>query len=392
MATRSGAGRSGRRSTDVDGARVTASCVVTGGASGIGRALCQRFAAEGAAGGGGRRPRRRRRAGHRRARIGDRAHGRRRRRHRRGRRRGGRRRTEAELGPIDLFGSNAGILGLGGIEAPDETWQRIWEVNVMAHVYAARAVLPRMLERGGGYLLSTASAAGLLSQPGDAPYTVTKHAAVALAEWLAITYGDQGIKVSCLCPMAVDTAMLGRRGPTEATGTERPGAARRTPPRCRASSPEPWPTPWSRACRDERFLILPHPEVATYEQRRAADRDRWLAGMRRLSAALMSGARGVGTEAPPRGTDTVVSDASVSRGRADAGNQGKRNRARCLGHRRCRRHRGAGRPRRPGRRPHPGATTRIGSRSRCCRDAPTRCPAATPWYRSRCRGRWRRTT
>ena len=101
-------------------------------------------------------------------------------------------RTEAEVGPIDLFASNAGILGYGGIEVDDQVWERVWSVNVMAHVYAARALVPRMVGRGGGYLLSTASAAGLLSQPGDAPYSVTKHAAVALAEWLAVTYGDQG--------------------------------------------------------------------------------------------------------------------------------------------------------------------------------------------------------
>src|SRR4051794_23550470 len=115
--------------------------------------------------------------------------------------------TEA-LGPIDLFVSNAGIGVAAGIEAPDEAWDNIWHVNVMAHVYAARAVLPAMLGRGEGYLLNTASAAGLLSQIGDAPYSVTKHAAVGFAEWLAITYGDRGIKVSCLCPQGVRTDML----------------------------------------------------------------------------------------------------------------------------------------------------------------------------------------
>ncbi len=262
-------------------------CVVTGGASGIGRALCQRFAAEGAravvvvdrdADGAISTARS----------IGDQAtprtadvtveadvealveH------------------TEDEIGPIDLFASNAGILGYGGIEATDETWSLVWSVNVLAHLYAARAVVPRMVERGGGYLLSTASAAGLLTQPGDAPYSVTKHAAVALAEWLSITYGDQGITVSCACPMAVDTAMLG--------GAQQAGDAADAPAGLGSAagaaavqgilSAEQVAEAVVEGVRSERFLILPHPEVATFEQRRAADRDRWLAGMRRLSAAL----------------------------------------------------------------------------------------------------------
>ncbi|HEY8547241.1 MAG TPA: SDR family oxidoreductase [Acidimicrobiales bacterium] len=186
-------------------------------------------------------------------------------------------RTEAELGPIDLFVSNAGILSRGGIEASDETWDLVWRVNVMAHVYAARALVPRMLARGGGYLLNTASAAGLLSQPGDAAYSVTKHGAVALAEWLAITYGDQGIKVSCLCPMAVDTAMItGAAEGIEGTAGARAAAVRGI------LAPEAVADVVVEGLRDERFLILPHPEVAAYELRRASDHDRWLAGMRRL--------------------------------------------------------------------------------------------------------------
>src|SRR5215213_9718598 len=125
--------------------------------------------------------------------------------------------AEAAFGPVDLCCSNAGIAVGGGVEATDDDWQRIWDVNVMAHVYAARAVLPSMLERGEGYLLNTASAAGLLTNLGTAPYSVTKHAAVGLAEWLAITHGDQGIKVSCLCPQGVDTDLL-RAGAQDASG------------------------------------------------------------------------------------------------------------------------------------------------------------------------------
>jgi NAD(P)-dependent dehydrogenase (short-subunit alcohol dehydrogenase family) len=278
-------------------------CVVTGGASGIGQALCQRFAAEGA----------------KTVVVVDRdadgalatadALG----------SRGTAltadvtveadieavvERTEAEIGPIDLFASNAGILGFGGIEAPDSVWESVWAVNVLAHLYAARAMVPLMLERGGGYLLSTASAAGLLSQPGDAPYSVTKHAAVAFAEWLAITYGDLGIKVSCVCPMAVDTAML-RGGAGSAIEDNELADATRAETQAAAVagilSPDRVADSVVAGIRDERFLILPHPDVATFEQRRAGDRDRWLAGMRRLSADLVSGARRVGSEAPPSG-------------------------------------------------------------------------------------------
>ena len=117
-------------------------------------------------------------------------------------------RAEATYGPIDLFCANAGI-GLGaGPETPDDAWERIWKINTMAHVYAARALLPGWLARGEGYFLATASAAGLLTQIGSAPYAVTKHAAVAFAEWLAVTYGDQGVRVSCLCPQGVRTGMF----------------------------------------------------------------------------------------------------------------------------------------------------------------------------------------
>ncbi len=183
--------------------------------------------------------------------------------------------TEVEHGGIDLFCSNAGIIVKGGVEVANDDWQRIWDVNVMAHIFAARAVLPGMIARGGGYLLQTASAAGLLSQIGSAPYAVTKHAAVALAEWLAITHFDQGIRVSVLCPQGVRTNML------EGAGFEGVGAF------LRESALEPGQVAEEvvRGLAAERFLILPHPEVAEYVRRKAGDYDRWLRGMRRLQAA-----------------------------------------------------------------------------------------------------------
>lgn len=178
--------------------------------------------------------------------------------------------TERDHGPIELFCSNAGI-GLGrGIDEPDTTWQKIWEVNVMSHVYAARNLIPRMVQRGGGYLLNTASAAGLLSQIGSVTYAVTKHAAVALAEWLSITHGHEGIKVSVLCPQAVRTAMTAGReeGVASVDGM---------------LEPEQVADAVVEALAAERFLVLPHPEVAEYMRRKTADYDRWLAGMRRLA-------------------------------------------------------------------------------------------------------------
>jgi len=204
-------------------------------------------------------------------------------------------RTEDEIGPIDLFVSNAGLGGGGGIEAPDEVWSALWQVNVMAHVFAARSVIPRMVDRGGGYLLSTASAAGLLTNLGNAPYTVTKHAAVALAEWLAITYGDAGIRVSCLCPMGVDTPML-----RSASGD----LAGRSAATQGILSPADVADAVIDGLREERFLIVPHPEVLDFERRRTADRDRWLTGMRRLQADLAEVAPTVRDPAGPRPTDT----------------------------------------------------------------------------------------
>ncbi len=178
--------------------------------------------------------------------------------------------TENDHGPIDLFCSNAGI-GLGrGIDASDEDWQTIWEVNLMSHVYAARNLIPRMSARGGGYLLNTASAAGLLSQVGSVTSAVTKHAAVALAEWLAITHGRDGIKVSVLCPQAVRTAMT--------AGNE--GGVASVDGMIEA---EQVADTVIEALAEERFLVLPHPEVAKYIQNKANDYDRWLRGMQRLN-------------------------------------------------------------------------------------------------------------
>jgi NAD(P)-dependent dehydrogenase (short-subunit alcohol dehydrogenase family) len=192
--------------------------------------------------------------------------------------------AEEAYGPIDLFCSNAGILTLGGVNVPDADWERTWSINVMAHVYAARAVLPGMVARGEGYLVHTASAAGLLAQPGAAPYSVTKHAVVALAEWLSITYGDKGIRVSCLCPQAVRTNLA---GPGVIGGEPgRHAAAAGAASRDGVLEPEDVADVVVAAIEAEQFLILPHPEVAAYEQRRAEDRDRWLRGMRRMQAAL----------------------------------------------------------------------------------------------------------
>jgi NAD(P)-dependent dehydrogenase (short-subunit alcohol dehydrogenase family) len=179
-------------------------------------------------------------------------------------------RVEAEVGPIDLFCSNAGISVAGGVEVDNDGWQNIWDINVMAHVWAARHLVPLMRERGGGYLLNTSSAAGLLSQVGSAPYAVTKHAAVGLAEWLALSYGDQGIKVSVLCPQAVRTEMT--RGLEDHVASI-DGML----------EPEPVAEACVQAIRDETFLVLPHPEVLGYIRAKTENYDRWIAGMRKLN-------------------------------------------------------------------------------------------------------------
>jgi NAD(P)-dependent dehydrogenase (short-subunit alcohol dehydrogenase family) len=180
------------------------------------------------------------------------------------------------FGQIDFFCSNAGIGVQGGPEASDADWERSWAVNVMAHVYAARAVLPQMLARKEGYLVQTVSAAGLLAQIGSAPYSVTKHAAMSFAEWLAITYGDEGIRVSALCPQGVKTNML--------FNAEFGGGAFLLEG---ALEPDQVAADVIKAIREERFLILPHPEVAKYFQNKANDYERWIRGMRKLQAKVM---------------------------------------------------------------------------------------------------------
>jgi NAD(P)-dependent dehydrogenase (short-subunit alcohol dehydrogenase family) len=186
-------------------------------------------------------------------------------------------------GQVDVFFSNAGIPGPDGgpSEASDAEWERAWRINSMAHIWAARALLPEMLERGDGYLVSTASAAGVLTQVGAMVYSVTKHAAVSIAEWLSITYGDRGIKVSCLCPLGVRTPML------ELALEDTVGAAALL--RDELLEPEDVAEAVLAGIRDERFLILPHPQVAKYMGYKGQDNERWLAGMRRMVAAARAG-------------------------------------------------------------------------------------------------------
>lgn len=184
-------------------------------------------------------------------------------------------RTENEVGPIDLFCSNAGITGKCDLTTPNEEWQRIWEINLMSHVYGARAVVPRMIARGGGYLLHTASAAGLLNQIGSASYGVTKHGAIGFGEWVALTHGHQGIKVSMLCPQAVRTAMTDNEGMgTQAASVDG------------LMEPEDLAEVVIDGLREETFLILPHPQVLEYMRRKTSDYDRWIRGMNRLQQKI----------------------------------------------------------------------------------------------------------
>jgi NAD(P)-dependent dehydrogenase (short-subunit alcohol dehydrogenase family) len=175
------------------------------------------------------------------------------------------------LGEIDVYCANAGVAPEGGPEAPEDAWAQAWDVNVMAHVRASRLLVPRWLERGSGRFVATVSAAGLLTMLGSAPYSATKHAALAYAEWLSATYGRRGIVVQCLCPQGVRTRML------EATG-----AAGDVLLREGALEPEQVAEALWEGLQDDRFLVLPHPEVHDYYTARASDTDRWLAGMRRL--------------------------------------------------------------------------------------------------------------
>jgi NAD(P)-dependent dehydrogenase (short-subunit alcohol dehydrogenase family) len=187
--------------------------------------------------------------------------------------------VERREGPIDLYCSNAGIARNLDVDASDEQWNEMWRVNVMSTVVAARHMLPRWVERKTGYLMVTASAAGLLSTFGDAGYSATKHAAVGLAEWISITYGDRGIKVSCLCPQGVRTNMVFGPGTDGALGSEQVR-------RLGVIEPEEVAEAVVQALREERFLILPHPEVATYFRNKAENHDRWLGGMRKLQRQL----------------------------------------------------------------------------------------------------------
>jgi NAD(P)-dependent dehydrogenase (short-subunit alcohol dehydrogenase family) len=185
---------------------------------------------------------------------------------------------EQVVGPIDLFVSNAGIAIAGGAEVPDAEWDRIWRINTMAHVWAARALVPDMLRRGTGYLVSVASAAALVTQIGSAPYAVTKHAALAFAEWLSVTYGARGLRVSCVCPLGVRTAMLDT--------ADLPVAGLLLP---NAIEPAAAAAAILHGIEREEFLILPHPEVREFVRRKWDDNERWLAGMRRLAASLHAG-------------------------------------------------------------------------------------------------------
>lgn len=192
------------------------------------------------------------------------------------------RETEQQIGPIDLLCSNAGVAysdepGWMATSQTNEQWERIWKINVMGHVWGARAVLPGMIRRGGGYLLHTVSAAGLLNQIGDASYSTTKHAALGFAESVAITHGDQGIKVSVLCPQAVATRMF---------SSEEHSAAADAASVDGVLSPEEVAGVVVQGLAAESFLILPHPKVRDYMSRKTSDYDRWLGGMRRFRRSL----------------------------------------------------------------------------------------------------------
>jgi NAD(P)-dependent dehydrogenase (short-subunit alcohol dehydrogenase family) len=188
-------------------------------------------------------------------------------------------------GPVDIFVSNAGVPGgMGGPDTPDELWDEAWRVNVMSHVWASRALLPQMLERSEGYLINTASAAGLLTQVSSLVYSVTKHAAVALAEWLAIEYGDAGIRVSCICPQGVRTPMLelAMDEPAAAFALTAGGLL----------EPDDVADAVVKGIEEERLLILPHAEVAKFMALKGSEPERWIGGMRRLVRNARGGSAG----------------------------------------------------------------------------------------------------
>jgi len=184
------------------------------------------------------------------------------------------------FGPVDFYFANAGIAGEQGLGASEAEWERIIDINVLAHVRAARLLIPGWIARGSGYFVSTASAAGLLTQIGTAPYAVTKHAAVAFSEWLSVTYGAQGVRVSCLCPMGVNTKMLNDVLEAEDAGAQL--GARAVAQAGDVLEPGDVAESVLQAIQEERFLILPHPQVREFMLRKASDHDRWLRGMRRL--------------------------------------------------------------------------------------------------------------
>lgn len=179
-----------------------------------------------------------------------------------------------KYGRIDIFVSNAGITTKGGVDVSNDDWQRLWDVNVMSRIYAARAVLPEMLKRGRGYLVQVASAAALVTEIGSAAYSVTKQADLALAEWLAVQHGREGVAVSCVCPLGVETDMLDRDDPVHQFL------------QVQSISADEAAATIAEGIRDERFLILPHPQVAEFFQMKSADHDRWVRGMQRLKQKL----------------------------------------------------------------------------------------------------------
>ncbi|MFD4294553.1 SDR family oxidoreductase [Rhodococcus sp. NPDC058532] len=192
--------------------------------------------------------------------------------------------AEREFGPVDLYFANAGITGAPGLDADDGAWDLALDVNLRAHVRAARLLVPGWVERGDGYFVSTASAAGLLTQIGGATYAVTKHAAVGFAEWLSVTYGDRGVKVSCLCPQGVNTRLL---FPEEDAGVLSAAAAKAVTSAGKVLEPAQVAADTLAAIDEERFLILPHPQVLDMFRHKGADYDRWLRGMRRYQASLL---------------------------------------------------------------------------------------------------------